>query len=123
METDAIEKQQPPAAASRDGARHARGVAIVAGAVVVVLVVLLALPGFIAAGFSRMGGDLIFCYSRHGVIWEASFIQPKESVRDRVEESMLAPSGWLKERSPWLQQLYTWEYRKAHGVEYHADFL
>ena len=102
-----------PAPAQRD-ADSGWGMKIVLGVVGFILVVLLVLPGFLAAGFSRWTPAF---FSVNGdVDWDTliGFSQP---VSDRWELYILAPSGWLMKRSQPVRRFYNWQYRIAGGLD------
>ena len=102
------------APAGDGGGRGERGAAIalfsMAGALAVVLLVL---PGFVTAGFSRMDG---VCWSYNGVLDWDLWLQPSPLTRERhVEYMILTPSAWMMKRSDVIRKFYTWQYRAAGG--------
>ncbi|HWB58634.1 MAG TPA: hypothetical protein VG733_04045 [Chthoniobacteraceae bacterium] len=105
------------------GAHSGRGAQVAVAAVLcTALVVLLVLPGFLAAGFSRMGMD--YFANTHGEVtwdWEVAEAQyePGMPAAWRVKLLLLAPSSWVLRRSPAARRFYSWEYRVAGGLNSH----
>jgi hypothetical protein len=107
-ETDA------PAHAQRD-TDSAWGAKFALGVVGFVMLVEFALPGFLAAGFSRTGKGFV-SVNRNG--W-GSFNVDGDPLppRLRVEQALLAPADWLMNYSRPIHRFYMWQYRLAGGVE------
>ncbi len=79
-----------PAPARRD--TDSAWAKVILGVVMFLLLVEFVLPGFVAAGFSRM--------------------ELKES---RVMKVSLAPAIWMSDHSPKIEEFYDWEYKVAGG--------
>ncbi|HWB58631.1 MAG TPA: hypothetical protein VG733_04030 [Chthoniobacteraceae bacterium] len=104
------------------GATGRRGHAwqIAVGAVVcMVLAVLLVLPGFMAAWFSKRNGVVLL----NNVIWMGLWGTDKEPMALQVEMGILTPSEYLMLHSKPMRQFYRWEYRLAGGEEIHDPKL
>ncbi len=89
----------------------------VAAALCMVFAVLLVLPGFLAAWFSRMSDNMI---STNGQVnWDQDYyLVPGTPSAVRVEYALLRPSGWLMRHSPQAHVFYNWQYRVAGGLNF-----
>lgn len=103
--------------AGGDARRGGHGVALSMAALLgAVLVVMLVLPGFLAAGFSRSGP---YPLSINGSGWEEDYYDgpSARSAWTRVERVLLAPSAWLMKHSEPIHRFYMWQYHAAGGFD------
>ncbi|HWB58629.1 MAG TPA: hypothetical protein VG733_04020 [Chthoniobacteraceae bacterium] len=113
----------PPAHADAPAsAQRAAGAAwgkVVLAAVVLVLAVLLVLPGFMAAWFSRGHAVVLL----NNVAWMGKWGMGNEPMALRVEMGILTPSDYLMMHSKPIRHFYRWEFRLAGGEEMQAPPL
>ena len=106
-----------PAPASRE-AESGWGVRVALGVVGFMMVVLFALPGFLAAGFSRMGGGSL-CEEAFGLsvhyVWTNSASATSSAFP--AERVVLLPAFWLMDHSGPMSRFYMWEFHLAGGQE------
>ncbi|HWB60909.1 MAG TPA: hypothetical protein VG733_15540 [Chthoniobacteraceae bacterium] len=93
----------------------------IAGASVLVaaFVVLLVLPGFLAAWCSNR--PEASCFSEDGMVewgWHVELANGRYyHANERVSYYLLIPSGWLMQRSQAIRLFYNWEYHRAGGKD------
>ncbi|HWB60905.1 MAG TPA: hypothetical protein VG733_15520 [Chthoniobacteraceae bacterium] len=116
-------------AENADGKRRSHARSVAAAIAGVALVVLLVLPGFLAAWFSRMGSpgnNWSPFYSMDGiVVWD---MQVKLGWRNysagqRAQCCILLPSCWAMDRSMAVRRFYGWEYHLAGGRDFHPPVV
>ena len=82
-----------------------------------IFTVLFVLPGFLAAGFSRMGQPFV---SVNGSGWSRHGISPKPPLI-QAEVIVLTPAIWLMKHSEAVSRFYNWQFRLAGGLEFEIE--
>lgn len=99
------------------GTHSGWGTGVALGMIGFIVVVEFVLPGFLAAGFSRVGGYVIVV---NDSAWDGGDDGPlpiASSYDERAVQGILAPSAWLMKRSEAAHRFYLWQYRAAGGIE------
>ncbi|HWB60907.1 MAG TPA: hypothetical protein VG733_15530 [Chthoniobacteraceae bacterium] len=116
-------KPEPETADATKRGSYAWQIAV-AAVLCVALVVLLVLPGFLAAWFSRVrptGGGYLTRAGPYSINGEARWDMdpgwldspPSQPYRNYL----LLPSGWAMSHSPAVRRFYSWEYHLAGGMD------
>ncbi|HWB61766.1 MAG TPA: hypothetical protein VG733_19945 [Chthoniobacteraceae bacterium] len=122
VEADAPAPAERDTGAQRDPGSAWRMAKIVFGAVVFVLIVLFVFPGFLAAGFSRAGGEWrTALYGRQFAETHAYPPPTQLPGINRAKQRILAPANWLMLRSEGARKFYAWQYHLAGGEDAELD--
>lgn len=82
------------------------------GIVMFILVVEFALPGFLAAGFSRTGAHFV---SAGGEFFTSEDFPESKAFLPRAALVILTPANWLMRHSEPIRRFYMGEYNLAGG--------